>query len=102
MVLSVVRNILGSGTMKSGLSFALSGLSFAAANLVLAHYLTVQDYATFSLLVAVIMLMASIGMLGADGVVNRHAMAPDRQAFLRVALSSISIALIGVLIVVYT
>ncbi len=99
---SIVGNILGSGTAKSGLSFALSGMSFAAANLILAHYLTVHDYGVFSLLIAVVMLMASIGMLGADGVVNRHAMTPDVRVFVRVALSSISIALLGALMVVYT
>ena len=87
------RRLLGSGTAKSGLSFASSGLSFAVANLILASALTVDNYAIFALLVAIIMLASSIGMGGADGIVNRHPVAPDPQLFGRVALTSAIVAI---------
>ncbi len=96
-----IREMLMSGTGKSGLSFALSGLSFAVANLVLAHSLVVEAYALFALLVAIVMMIASIGMLGANGVVNRHALAPDNRLFGRVLLSSLSVALFGAFVAIY-
>ena len=89
------RRFLGSGTAKSGLSFASSGLSFAVANLILASALTVDDYAIFALLVAIIMLASSIGMGGADGIVNRHPVAPNPQLFGRVALTSAIVAILA-------
>ena len=74
----------------------MSGLSFAVANLILASALTVDDYAIFALLVAIIMLTSSIGMGGADGIVNRHPVAPDPQLFGRVALTSTIAAIFAV------
>jgi len=96
-----IREILMTGTAKSGLSFASSGLSFAVANLVLAHSLTVEADALFALLVAIVMLTASVGMLGADGVVNRHEVTPDNRLFGQVLLSSLSVALFGAFVAIY-
>jgi O-antigen/teichoic acid export membrane protein len=93
---------LFSVTAKSGISFASSGLSFAAANLILAHELSVEDYGVFALLVAIVMLIASVGMLGADGVVNRQSITPNNELFGRVALSSVSISGLGAFFAIYT
>lgn len=88
-----VRSLVASRTVVSGVSFASSGLSFAVANVIFANQLSVSDYGAFALLVAVIMLSASVGMLGADGIVNRHAVAPEPKVFGRVALTSCLVAL---------
>lgn len=92
MTLQTLLRVLTSSTAKSGYSFALSGLSFAAANLILAHNLPVEQYAILALLVAIVMLGSSIGMLGADGVVNRHVLAADFALFSRVIISCALVA----------
>jgi hypothetical protein len=63
--------------------FGTSGLAFAAANIILARTQTVDDYAIFTLVVAMVTLSAHLGLFGADGVVNRHEVRPDLRMFVR-------------------
>lgn len=85
---AALRRFRASNTATSGLSFASSGISFALANLILAGQLDIESYGVVALLVAIVMLTASLGMLGADGVINRHPITPDASLFGRVALSA--------------
>jgi hypothetical protein len=102
MILSRLRRLYASRTARSGALFAASGLSFAVANIILSSQLTVESYATFALLVAIIMLTASIGMLGADGIVNRHPMRPEPKLFLRVSFTATAVAVIAAVVAIHT
>lgn len=92
MMAFLLPNILQSPNIRSGLIFGSSGLAFAAANLILAHELPVESYALLSLLIAIVMFASSLGLLGADGIVNRHPITPDRHVFLRVLLTAFTVA----------
>lgn len=81
----LLTRLLKSPNFLTGLYVGLSGLAFAAANIILASVQTIDDYAIFALVVAVITLSSRIGLLGADGMVNRHDIAPDARMFYRVA-----------------
>ena len=79
-----IKNALKSENFRTAAIFGISGLAFAAANIILASVQTVADYAVFTLSIAVITLFASLGQFGADGVVNRHELKPDARMFMRV------------------
>jgi hypothetical protein len=51
--------------------FGMSGLAFAAANVILARAQTVDDYAVFALVIAIITLFAGFGLFGSP-VVSRN------------------------------
>ncbi len=87
-----VRSLVSSPPAVSAGFFGLSGLSFALANLLFARVFSLEDYATLALLVAFVMFTSLIGMLGADGIVNRYRMAADRTLFLRVFASTSFVA----------
>lgn len=87
--------LLQSPNIRSGLVFGSSGLAFAVANLILAHELPVENYAILSLLVAIVMFASSLGLLGADGIVNRHTIVPDKHLFSRVLVSACSVAVLS-------
>jgi hypothetical protein len=76
--------VLKSPNFLSGMIFGFSGIAFAAANIILAGVQTVEEYAIFSLVIAVLTLFSGIGLFGADGIVNRHTVAPDARMFGRV------------------
>ena len=46
------------------------------------------------------MLSSSIGMLGADGIVNRHPIRPDPKLFARVLLTATIIAVLAAIVVI--
>lgn len=95
MMDSLLLKILKSPNVLSGLVFGLSGLAFAVANLILAHELPVENYAILSLLVAIVMFASSLGLLGADGIVNRHTIAPDRHLFSRILMTASTVAVLS-------
>jgi O-antigen/teichoic acid export membrane protein len=92
MVVAVLSKILKSANVRSGLVFGSAGLAFAVANLVLANFLTVEKYALLSLLIAIVMFSSSLGLMGADGIVNRHPLSPDKHLFLRILATAAMVA----------
>lgn len=89
-----LSKLLKSASVRSGLAFGSAGLAFAVANLILAHELPVENYALLSLLIAIVMFAPSLGLLGADGIVNRHQLTPDRTLFLRILATALPVAVL--------
>lgn len=77
--------------------FAISGLGFAGANLLLARSLTVIDYALFALVMALLNVSIYIAPAGADGLVNRRRLEPSPGMLRRVLFTS---AVVGTVTVV--
>jgi O-antigen/teichoic acid export membrane protein len=91
-----------SPTLRTALVYAGSGLGFSGANLILARVLSTEEYALFTLAIALINLAFALGPLGLDGVVNRrHLEAGPRllrrtlEASILVGLIFVGIALVG-------
>lgn len=61
-----------SASMQAALSFALGGVGFAVANLLLARYMTPQEFGLVALFIALIQFGFGLGPLGMEVVVNRH------------------------------
>jgi hypothetical protein len=78
---SQIRKAIDSETVLSAAIFGMSGLAFAAANIILARTQSVRDYAIFTLVVAIVTMSAHLGLFGADGVVNRQEVRPDSRMF---------------------
>ena len=66
----------------------LSGLAFAAANLLLARVLPKEEFGRFALLFAIIMIGQSTGPLGANVIVNRYRIDPGRKLLNQVLVTS--------------
>jgi O-antigen/teichoic acid export membrane protein len=97
-----LRKFWRSPTLRTALVYAGSGLGFSGANLILARVLSTEEYALFTLAIALINLAFGLGPLGLDGVVNRrHLEAGPRllertlAASALVGLVFVAIALIG-------
>jgi hypothetical protein len=82
-LLEYVIKAVKSKTILSATIFGLSGLAFAAANIILARTQAVDDYAVFTLVIAIITMSAHFGLFGADGIVNRHEIRPDSRMLVR-------------------
>jgi O-antigen/teichoic acid export membrane protein len=67
-----VRDLWQSPTLRSMVVYALSGLGFAGSNLILARVLPTEQYALFTLVIALGNLGYALAPAGLDGVVNRH------------------------------
>ena len=61
-----------SPTLRSVVIYGASGLGFAGANLILARVLPTQEYALFTLVIAVVNLSFALAPLGVDGIVQRR------------------------------
>lgn len=69
--------------------FALAGVGFAGANLLLARALPHADYGLVALWLTLYYVGGALAPWGADGVVNRRPIRPDGQFIRRTVLSSI-------------
>ncbi len=74
-----------SPAIKAASAFALGGVGFAAANLILARNLSPQDYGQFALLLAIQYVGMPLGILGLNAAVLRHQPGPQIK-LLRVSL----------------
>jgi O-antigen/teichoic acid export membrane protein len=70
-----VRRLWESPTLRSMVVYGASGVGFAGANLILARVLPTEQYALFTLFIALGNLGYSLGPAGIDGVVNRRHLA---------------------------
>jgi hypothetical protein len=71
---SAARRLLRSPVIYFAALYAVSGVGFAVANLVLARLLSTSDFALVTLLTALLNVSIPLATAGTDGVVNRHAM----------------------------
>jgi hypothetical protein len=69
---SAARRLLGSPIIYTAALYAMSGLGFAAANLVLARQLSTPDFALVTLLMALLNVSIPLATAGMDGVVSRY------------------------------
>ena len=67
-----MRRLWESPTLRSMVVYGASGAGFAGANLILARVLPTEQYALFTLFIALGNLGYSLGPAGIDGVVNRR------------------------------
>lgn len=93
---SLGLSLVGSPFVRSGFFMMLSGLSFSVANIIFARTMEIESYGLLSLSVAILAFAAPLGMLGADGIVNRYKTTPDWRLFGRVLLSSALVAIVAV------
>lgn len=89
----LIRAALGSPTIRVGAGFALTGLAFSLANLVLARFLSKEDYGLVSLVVGILGISTAVAPAGTDLVVIRGFTAPRASLYARVAASGAVIAL---------
>jgi len=67
-----VKRLWYSPTLRSAFVLGVSGVGFAAANLILARVLSAAEYALFTLVVALVNLGGAIAPAGVDEIVKRH------------------------------
>jgi O-antigen/teichoic acid export membrane protein len=88
-----VRKLWYSPTLRSVLVYGVSGLGFAGANLILARFLSTQEYAVFTLVMALSNLGYSLAPAGVDGIVNRRQLDPGPRLLRRTLSASLIIGL---------
>ena len=88
--------ILSSAALRAAIAFGVSGVAFAVANLALAATLEPAEYGRFSLFLALVLLGAELGPVGADGVINRYRLRPSPRMLIRTLISSAFVGAISV------
>jgi O-antigen/teichoic acid export membrane protein len=95
-----VKVLWQSPTVRSMVVYGLSGVGFAGSNLILARVLPTEQYALFTLVIALGNLGYALAPAGLDGVVTRRHLEPGRRLFsstLRVStLVGLAFGVIGV------
>ncbi len=76
----------------AALSFGLSGGAFAIANLMMAHALSVEQFALMTLLVSIVNVASIAAPLGFDGAVTRKSVRMSEGLLRRVLLASVGVA----------
>jgi hypothetical protein len=88
-----VKQLWSSPTLRSMVVYAASGFGFAGANLILARLLPTDEYALFTLVIALVNLGYSLAPAGVDGVVNRQHLEAGPRLLTQVALASTAVGL---------
>jgi O-antigen/teichoic acid export membrane protein len=83
-----------STALSAAAAFALGGVGFAVANLLLARTLPPVEFGLISLIFGLVNLGAQLGPLGADGAVNRKRIRPTLWLLRRAFLASLLVALV--------
>lgn len=79
----------------AALTYAISGVGFAGASILLARALTREEYALVSLALTFLFTGFSIAPLGADAIINRHGLPPS-TALLRRLLGTSTVVAVAV------
>ncbi|HET6796467.1 MAG TPA: oligosaccharide flippase family protein [Gemmatimonadales bacterium] len=87
-----------SPTLRTAVVYAASGLGFSGANLILARVLPTEEYALFTLAIALVNLAFALGPLGLDGVVNRRHLEAGPRLLHRTLAASCLVGLVFVAI----
>lgn len=96
---SPVQRVLGTIRLPSvrvGGLFALLGVGFAGGSLLLARALSRSDFGITALWLALYYVCGALAPWGADGVVNRHRIAPGWRLMRRTLFTSAATALVAV------
>jgi hypothetical protein len=87
-----VKRLWSSPTVRSTVVYAASGAGFAGANLLLARVLPTDEYALFTLVIALVNLGYALAPMGLDGVVNRRHLEAGPRLLAKVAAASTVVA----------
>jgi O-antigen/teichoic acid export membrane protein len=87
------RSILSSSTFYNSVFFAFSSLAVAFANLLLARYLPILEYALATLAITLLNLGALVAPAGIDGVVNRKSVVSGPWLLTRTLVTSAAVGL---------
>ena len=83
-----MKRLWSSPTVRSTVVYAASGAGFAGANLILARILPTDEYALFTLVIALVNLGYALAPVGLDGVVNRMHLEAGPRLLAKVAAAS--------------
>jgi O-antigen/teichoic acid export membrane protein len=89
-----VKRLWRSPTLRSMLVYGAAGVGFAGANLILARVLPKDEYALFTLVIALGNLGFSLAPSGVDGIVNRRHLEAGPRLLGRVLAASSTVAVI--------
>jgi O-antigen/teichoic acid export membrane protein len=93
-----LKHLWHSPTLRSAVVYGASGFGFAGSNLILARVLPTDEYALFTLAIALINLAFALAPLGVDGIVNRRRLEAGPSLLRRTLTASITVGLLFVLI----
>jgi O-antigen/teichoic acid export membrane protein len=83
-----------SHALRTAVLYGVSGLGFTGANLILARFFPTVEFAVFSIALALLNLASPLAPAGADAVVNRHQVDPDRHLLRRGVATSAVVGLV--------
>ena len=89
-----MRRLWRSATLRSVAVLGLSGVGFAVANLLLARALPTEEYAVFTLVVALVNVGYPLAAAGVDGIVNRRRLEAGPRLLRRLLHALVPVALI--------
>ena len=93
-----IKRLRNSPTLRSIVVYGASGAGFAGANLILAYELPRQEYALFTLVLALVNLAAPASPLGLDALVLRRRLTIGEQVLKRLLLAA-SVVTVGFILV---
>jgi O-antigen/teichoic acid export membrane protein len=93
-----VRSLWYSPTLRSILVYGASGLGFAGANLILARVLSTEEYALFTLFIALANLSFALAPIGVDGIVQRRHLEAGPTLLKRTLAAGLLTGLVTILI----
>jgi O-antigen/teichoic acid export membrane protein len=93
-----LKKLWHSPTLRSAVVYGASGVGFSGSNLILARVLPTDEYALFTLAIALINLAFALAPLGIDGIVNRRRLDAGPQLLRRTLSASVLVALVFVVI----
>ena len=93
-----MRRLWYSPTLRTVVIYGVAGLGFAGANLILAGQLPTEEYALFTLVVALTNLGFAVAPIGLDGMVNRRRLEAGPRLLKRTLTAGLVTALIFVTI----
>jgi O-antigen/teichoic acid export membrane protein len=93
-----LKKLCHSPTLRSAVVYGASGLGFSGSNLILARVLPTDEYALFTLAIALVNLAFALAPLGVDGIVNRRQLDAGPALLRRTVSASVVVALIFVII----
>jgi O-antigen/teichoic acid export membrane protein len=93
-----VRSLWLSPTLGTVVIYGASGLGFAGANLILARVLPTEEYALFTLFIALVNLSFALAPLGVDGIVQRRHLEAGPRLLNRTLMAGMITALLSVFV----
>jgi O-antigen/teichoic acid export membrane protein len=91
-----MRQLLASPALYAAAMYGATGIGFASANLLLARFLAITDFALVTLLMALLNVSIPLATAGMEGVVNRRTLDLGPRMLRRVLITSTVVAALAV------